>query len=198
MNLATIRRAQNGDQKSINEIIKIYSPAIKYMGRKFSVNFYDVDDLEQVARIGIWKSILKFQEDRLMDNSSEKQVNKLFSVCVKHHIKCEIFNVMKKQGRIKRRGKQIELKEFYENDRLKTLFDMNPEIYNHIEYEDGLNMRLDLEKVILKRFKRTLYCVMKTANISEAARMYQMKDIKFRTKIEHIKNIILKADIINC
>lgn len=197
MNLATIRKAQNGDRKSINEIIRIYSPAIKYVGRKFYVNFYDMDDLEQIARIGIWKGILKFQEDRLKDDQTDSQVKRLFSVCVKHHIRSEVHNVIKKQNRIKRQGTEVEFREACGMD-YKTVFENAPEIYNHINNEKNLNMTLDLEKNIPIGLKKALSCVMKTKNISEAARLYKQRDNKFRTTMKHIGNSILKSDLVNC
>ena len=181
MNLATIRKAKNGDQKSINEIIKLYSPAIKYVGKKFFLNFHDVDDLEQLARIGIWKSILKFQEDRLNKEHDDVQVNKLFSVCVRHYVNREVNNIVQRQERSKRTGLEIEFHERHGSV---------------VDYQDTMNTAIDLQRMVPNRLKKALGCILKTKNVSEAARLYDQGDTKFRTTLKHLSYNILKTDFI--
>lgn len=59
-----ISLCQNGDQLAIEYLLKEYEPLLRKIGSKYVLDTQDSDDKDQIASIGFWDAIMKWDPER--------------------------------------------------------------------------------------------------------------------------------------
>lgn len=136
VNLETVKRVKNGDDKSLGEVFKKYNGLIMHVRNKYRAKGYDQDDFESIAKVGIWNACLKFDEGRLKFIYNRKTktwrvdetvFNKVFGKCIKTNILRLTARRWRADQKNKRAGEELSYESIVstdEDDRVGTSQDL--------------------------------------------------------------------------
>lgn len=88
-----IENVKNGDEKSLEQIYENYELMIKNIAKKYYIPGEDKEDVIQYIRIGMYKAIKTFKQDKSSDPKA------FFIMCIKSYMK----DIIKRANRNKRK-----------------------------------------------------------------------------------------------
>lgn len=77
-------KAQEGDENSVNELLKKYKSLINKLSRSYFLLGGDIEDIVQEGMIGLYKAIMKYKDEK---NASFKT---FASTCIKNQIQSAV------------------------------------------------------------------------------------------------------------
>ncbi len=77
-------KAQNGDEISVNELLKKYKSLVNQIARSYFLTGGDIEDIVQEGMIGLYKAIMNYKKDKTASFKT------FASTCIKHQIQSAV------------------------------------------------------------------------------------------------------------
>lgn len=132
-----IQRARNGDKAALEELVKKYTPMVRYIARNYYAYYLDLEDLVQEGMIGLLQAIREYDGEQY-----EIKFSSFAYICILR----KIYNILKQSNGNKHRAlnEAVSLFHYVNTEETRRVVDI-------LESEDE---EVNPEEVVEKEFIR--------------------------------------------